>query len=101
MFHGNPAHTGYVNAVGPSTNQTKWVYDTNGWVLTSPVIVNDVVYFTSSDAGYFGVSNNNIIAVKATDSTKIWNYSVGQRVNSYSDLKQEKERMMSLKAQYS
>jgi outer membrane protein assembly factor BamB len=80
MFHNNMAHTGYASGTGPINNQTVWTYNTGGWILSSPAIVNGVVYFTSSDAGYFHTSNNNIIAVKASDGTKIWNYSAGAKI---------------------
>ena len=80
MFHKDLAHTGYSNAAGPSTNQTLWVFNTNGWVLSSPAVVNGVVYFTSSDKGYFHTSNNNIYAVNAKDGTKIWNFTVGAKI---------------------
>ncbi len=77
MFHRDTAHTGYANLEGPSTNQTLWTFPVvnGGWVLTSPAIVNDVVYFTASDKGFhLNTSNNNIYAVNAKDGTKIWNY---------------------------
>ena len=28
MFHRDPAHTGYVNLQGPTTNQPIWIYST-------------------------------------------------------------------------
>jgi outer membrane protein assembly factor BamB len=82
MFHYDAAHTGYVNAPGPTTNQTLWTYTAGGWVLTSPVISNGIVYFSASDAGYHQGSNNNLIAVKASDGSKLWNYSVGGKIYS-------------------
>ena len=80
MFHGNPQHTGYTLTNGPSTNQTLWTYNTKGWVLSSPAVANGIVYFASSDKGYFDVSNNNLNAVNATTGTKLWNFSVGGNI---------------------
>jgi outer membrane protein assembly factor BamB len=80
MFHRDTSHTGYSTATGPSTNQTLWVFNTNGWVLSSPAVANGIVYFTSSDKGYFHTSNNNIYAVNAKDGSKIWNYSVSAKI---------------------
>ena len=83
MFHRDLAHTGYANTEGPSTNQTLWTFPilNNGWVLTSPSVVNDVVYFTSSDRGYhLDTTNNNIYALNAKDGSKIWNYSVPAKI---------------------
>lgn len=73
MFHHDLAHTGYSNTNGPSTNQTLWTFPiiNNGWVLTSPAVVNGVVYFTSSDKGFhLQTTNNNIYAVNAKDGSK-------------------------------
>ena len=69
MFHYNLAHTGYSTSTGPNTNQTLWVFNTNGKVWSSPAVVNGVVYFGSFD--------HNVYAVNAKDGTKIWNFSTG------------------------
>ena len=49
MFHYDLAHTGYSTNTGPSSNQTLWVFKTNGNVWSSPAVVNGVVYFGSFD----------------------------------------------------
>ena len=74
MFHGNLAHTGYLNAAGHSTNQTLWVFKTSGHVWSSPAVVNGVVYFGSFD--------HNVYAVNAKDGTKIWSFSTGGDIYS-------------------
>src|SRR5674476_1306492 len=80
MFHRDTAHTGYSTATGPSTNQTLWVFDTNGRVLTSHAVANGIVYFTSSDEGYFHTSNNHIDALNAKDGSRFWKYSVSAKI---------------------
>ena len=80
MYHGDPTHSGYVNAVGPSNNQTLWTYTTDGWIMDSPAIVNGVVYFSWSDSGYNEGPNNNLVALNAKDGTKLWNFSAGGKI---------------------
>ena len=70
MFHGDVAHTGYSNGSGPSTNQTLWVFKTNGEVWSSPAVVNGIVYFGSFD--------QNLYAINAKTGTEIWSYPYGQ-----------------------
>src|SRR3989304_121200 len=82
MFHHDTAHTGYSASTGPSTNQTLWTFGTNGWIVSSPAVANGIVYFTSSDKGYFNTSTNNLNAVDAKDGTKIWNYSTQDKIYS-------------------
>jgi len=80
MYHGDPTHSGYLNAQGPSNNQTLWTYNTGGWVMDSPAIVNGVVYFSWSDAGYQEGPNNSLIALNAKDGAKLWNFSVTGKI---------------------
>ena len=69
MFHGDLAHTGYTSEAGPTTNQTLWVFTTNGRIWSSPAVSNGVVYIASFD--------HNVYAVNAKDGTQIWNFSTG------------------------
>jgi outer membrane protein assembly factor BamB len=54
----------------------KWSYTTinHNFVLSSPAIVNGVVYFGSND--------NNVYALDASTGAKLWNYATGETVNS-------------------
>src|SRR3990170_8894050 len=72
MFHYDIAHTGYSSNTNPSTNQTLWIFHTNGKVWSSPAVVDGIVYFGSLD--------HHVYAVKASDGTKIWDFTAGNRV---------------------
>jgi outer membrane protein assembly factor BamB len=63
MFHGDVAHTGYSSGSGPSTNQTLWVFKTNGKIWSSPAVANGIVYIASFD--------RNVYAINAATGTKI------------------------------
>ena len=72
MFHNDLAHTGYSTNTGPTSNQTLWVFSTNGQVWSSPIVANGVVYFGSLD--------HHIYAVDAMNGSKIWDYTTGNHV---------------------
>ncbi len=73
MFHHDLAHTGYSTSTAPSTNQTSWNYWTGSYVTSSPAVVGGVVYVGSGD--------NNVYALNANTSAKIWNYTTDGSVN--------------------
>ena len=75
MFHGDPAHTGYASGSGPTTNQTLWVFKTNGRIWSSPAVSNGVVYIASFD--------HNVYAINAKDGTQIWNFSTHGTIYSF------------------
>jgi eukaryotic-like serine/threonine-protein kinase len=72
MFHYDLAHTGYSTNTGHSSNQTLWIFKTDGEVWTSPAVVKGVVYFGSFDQKFY--------ALNAEDGSKIWNFSTGSRM---------------------
>jgi eukaryotic-like serine/threonine-protein kinase len=70
MFRGNLQHAGVYNSAGvPSFNQIKWRFHTNGRVISSPAIVDGVVYFGSTDS--------NLFAVDAQSGKLKWKFETG------------------------
>ncbi len=77
MFRGNPAQTAGggvlpVGPGGPTQLALKWKFTTGGAVISSPTIVNGVVYVGSGD--------KNIYALDANTGSKIWNFTTGYAV---------------------
>jgi outer membrane protein assembly factor BamB len=52
----------------------KWKLSTNGQVLSSPEVVNGVIYFGSDD--------DNVYALNASTRAKLWSYGTGDEVHS-------------------
>ena len=53
-----------------ATNGVKlWNYTTGSYVVSSPAVVNGVVYIGSDDG--------NVYALNATNGAKLWNYTTG------------------------
>jgi outer membrane protein assembly factor BamB len=74
-FHQGNDRQGFSSVnLAPITNKTKWIFNTSGYVFSSPIIVNDVVYIGSDD--------KNIYAINLTTGSKIWNYTTGGAVRS-------------------
>ncbi len=73
-----PAWTGYdsghVYALHANTGALLWSYPTGGEVLSSPAVVNGVVYFGSEDA--------NVYALNASTGALLWMYQTGYPVYS-------------------
>jgi len=55
----------------PSNGMLKWNYTTGG-AVSSPAVVNGIVYVGSAD--------NNTYALNATTGEKLWNYTTGGAV---------------------
>jgi len=68
MFRADPAHSS-TSAVGPSNLTLAWKFTTKGSVISSPSIVNGIVYAGSQD--------KNIYAVDAENGNLVWNYTTG------------------------
>ncbi|MGB8373000.1 MAG: PQQ-binding-like beta-propeller repeat protein, partial [Halobacteriota archaeon] len=77
MFRYNAQHTGGYSPLAGS-NMSKglltWSFTTGSVVLSSPTVVNGVVYVGSED--------NNTYALNATTGAKVWNYTTGGGVDS-------------------
>lgn len=69
MFQGSSFHNG-VNRDGPVPPlKLKWKFQTQGRIMTSPVVVDRVVYFGSRDG--------NIYALKLENGVLKWKYNIG------------------------
>lgn len=74
MFHHDLDHTGYSTSTGPTTNNTLWNYTTINGVLSSPAVVDGLVYVGSYD--------DNVYCLNAATGTQVWNYTTGGPVYS-------------------
>jgi outer membrane protein assembly factor BamB len=66
MFR-HDAHRSSIGQVGPSNLSLVWKFPTNGAVMSSPSVVDGIVYFGSQD--------KNIYAVNAWSGTLVWNFT--------------------------
>ena len=58
-FHGNNARTGVYNSAGPTQfNGVKWVFKTDGPVISSPAISDGAVFIGSSDGGLYAIDQD-------------------------------------------
>lgn len=75
MFRGNLAHTGvYSGPTLPTAPSVKWVVHTNGYVISSPAVTGDAVYFGSTDA--------NLYKVDRETGTERWKFKTNARIAS-------------------
>jgi outer membrane protein assembly factor BamB len=75
MFRGDPAHSGIYTGNGvPKLNGVKWKFQTGGEVVSSPAIVDGVVYVGSNDGKLYAID-------EAKGSLK-WKFATGARVSS-------------------
>jgi outer membrane protein assembly factor BamB len=73
MWRADPTHSSTA-AQGPSSLSLSWKFTTNGSVISSPSVVNGVVYFGSED--------KNIYAVGAYSGNLIWKFATQAPVES-------------------
>src|SRR5215468_408077 len=75
MFRGDPQHTGIYDAPGvPQNPKLKWKFQTRRAVVSSPAVVDGVVYVGSND--------HNLYAIDATSGALKWKFRTGGRVAS-------------------
>ena len=75
MFREDPAHSGVYHAVGvPKYSSVKWKFHTHGRVVSSPAVVDGVIYVGSTD--------HNLYAVNLADGSQKWKFKTGSGVNS-------------------
>lgn len=75
MFRGNLQHTGVYNAAGvPKFNAIKWKFHTGGRVISSPAVVNGVVYVGSTDGNFYAIDAASGM-VRWKFATKAWEVS--------------------------
>lgn len=68
MFRGNLQHSGVYNAPGvPRLNGVKWSFRTAGHVISSPAVVEGVVYVGSTDG--------NLYAIEAASGALKWKFA--------------------------
>jgi outer membrane protein assembly factor BamB len=73
MWRADPAHSSTA-PVGPSNLSLTWKFTTEGSVISSPSVVDGVVYFGSQD--------RNVYAVGAWSGQLIWKYATGGEIES-------------------
>ena len=74
MFRGGPDHLGVYSSPAPTLGALAWKFKTAGRVISSPVVVNDVIYVGSTDGGLY--------AVNRADGTQRWKFQSQGPVNS-------------------
>jgi outer membrane protein assembly factor BamB len=74
MFRNDLAHSGIYAAGVPRFNGIKWTFHTQGEVISSPAIVNGVVYVGSNDG--------NLYAIDQQTGSQKWKFPTGARVTS-------------------
>jgi outer membrane protein assembly factor BamB len=73
MFHHDVNHTGYSTSA-PTTNRTAWSYATGSCVLSSPAVVNGMVYVGSNDG--------SVYCLNGSSGAFVWSYLTGGAVSS-------------------
>jgi outer membrane protein assembly factor BamB len=73
MFRADPTHSSTAQ-VGPSSLTLAWKFTTNGSVISSPSVVDGIVYVGSQD--------KNVYAIGAWSGNLIWNYTTGGSIES-------------------
>jgi outer membrane protein assembly factor BamB len=74
MFRGGPSHLGVYDSKVPMKLSLKWAFSTNGAIVSSPAVANDLVYFGSADGGLY--------AVEAATGKLRWRFDAHGDVNS-------------------
>ena len=60
MFRGNLAHTGVYDGLGvPKLTGIKWKFHTDGLIISSPAVVNESVFFGSTDGNLYAIDRNS------------------------------------------
>src|ERR1035438_8710759 len=73
MFRGDLAHSGIYAATGvPKLNGVKWTFRTHGEVISSPAIVDGIVYIGSNDG--------NLYAIEEHTGSQKWSFSTEARI---------------------
>ncbi|QNI30803.1 PQQ-binding-like beta-propeller repeat protein [Alloacidobacterium dinghuense] len=75
LFRNDLAHSGiYASSGAPKLNNIKWTFHTHDEVISSPAIVNGVVYIGSNDG--------NLYAIDQQTGSQKWKFQTGARVPS-------------------
>ncbi len=73
MWRADPTHSSTAQE-GPSNLTLAWKFTTNGSVISSPSVVNGIVYVGSQD--------KNIYAIGASSGNRIWNFTTNGAIIS-------------------
>jgi eukaryotic-like serine/threonine-protein kinase len=75
MFRGDPQHSGVYDAAGVTRySRVKWKFKTKSGVMSSPAVVNGILYVGSND--------HYLYALDAESGTEKWKFKTGSRVTS-------------------
>lgn len=74
MFRGNAEHSGVYQSHGPKQLSLKWTFATAGPIVSSPAVVDGIVYAGSAD--------RNLYAVEAETGKLRWKFDAHGDVNS-------------------
>jgi outer membrane protein assembly factor BamB len=74
MFRGNPEHSGVYQSQGPKQFLVNWTFSTAGPIVSSPAVVNGIVYVGSAD--------RNLYALDAATGKLRWKFDAHGDVNS-------------------
>lgn len=70
MFRGGPTHTGVQAGSAPREfHRVRWMFPTGARIVSSPVLLDGVIYFGSND--------NNVYAVAADSGRQLWAHATG------------------------
>jgi outer membrane protein assembly factor BamB len=67
MFRGGPDHLGVYDSPAPTLQSLAWKFKTGGRVISSPLVVGDVVYVGSTDGALYSVNR--------ADGTQKWKFA--------------------------
>jgi eukaryotic-like serine/threonine-protein kinase len=74
MFRADASHRGVYASTAPSLNAVKWRFQTRGRIISSPAVLNGIVYFGSGDG--------NVYAVEASTGSLVWKFATKGPVDS-------------------
>jgi parallel beta-helix repeat protein len=74
MFRHDLNHTGYSTSKAVTSNNTIWTYTAIGEVVSSPAVVDDIVFVGSG--GQLFDDDGYVYALNATTGSRIWNYTI-------------------------
>lgn len=74
MFHRDPSHSGFTQAVAPRSGSLLWNVTTGGAVSSSPIVVQGTVYVGSSDT--------RLYAVNESSGRVFWTWKTGAAVTA-------------------
>ena len=72
MFRNDPAHSGLYSGGVPRFHKVRWAFHTGGEVVSSPAIVNGIVYVGSNDG--------NLYAIDEKAGAQKWRFAAKSRI---------------------